>query len=123
MTHRILIIDDERAFLLGMQKIMGSLGAVLDLADSMEEAERYLTRNQYDIVITDLRLTGVLSEEGMEIIRFVKEQNPATHCILITGYGNADLQARAIALGVACYFEKPVDPKKLLEAVRVLTPA
>jgi DNA-binding NtrC family response regulator len=120
MSQRILIVDDEPGFLHGIRKILGVTGAVLDLTDTMEEAVRYLTENRYDIVITDLRLTHVASEEGLEIIRLVKERDPSTRCILITGYGNADLQARAITLGAACYFEKPVDPKKLLEAVQVL---
>ena len=123
MSQRILIVDDEPGFLQGIRKIMGATGAVLDLTDSMEEAERYLTSNRYDIVITDLRLTGVLSEEGLEIIRFVKERNPATHCILITGYGSPELREKALAQGAAYYFEKPVPPKELLEAVKALAGA
>ena len=121
MSQRILIVDDEPGFLQGIKKIIGATGAAIDLADNLRDAEQFLERDRYDIVITDLRLTSVLSEEGMEIIRFAKERHPGTHCILITGYGSPELQARAIALGVSCYFEKPVDPKKLLEAVRALS--
>jgi DNA-binding NtrC family response regulator len=120
MPHRILIIDDDPGFLQGIRKILGSTGADLDLTDTLAEAQRFLAGHRYDIVITDLRLTNVMSEEGIEILRLVKERHPDTHCILITGYGSPELEARAIALGVSCYFEKPVDPKKLLEAVQVL---
>jgi len=121
MNQRILVVDDEPGFLKGIRKILGTTGAVLDLTDTLEEARRFLSDNRYDIVITDLRLTNVMSEEGLEIIRLVKERHPDTHCILITGYGSPELEARTITLGAACYFEKPVDPRKLLEAVRALS--
>lgn len=120
MSKRILIVDDEPAFLLGINRIMKPTGALLDLTDSREEAEKLLARNTYDIVITDLRLTGVQSEEGWEILRSVKGKNPRTPCILITGYGSPDVREKALAQGVAYYFEKPVPPEELLQAVKAL---
>jgi len=120
MSKRILIVDDEPAFLLGINRIMKPTGALLDLTDNREEAEELLAKTTYDIVITDLRLTGVQSEDGWDIIRGAQERNPKTPCILITGYGSPDVREKALGLGVAYYFEKPVPPEDLLQAVRAL---
>jgi DNA-binding NtrC family response regulator len=120
MTKRVLIVDDEPAFLLGIHKIMKPTGAILDLTDAMEEARKLLDQQTYDVVITDLRLTAVWSEEGLDLIRLVKGKNPATQCILITGYGTPEIREKAKAQGAAYYFEKPVPPEKLLEAVKAL---
>ena len=121
MTKRILIVDDEPAFLLGINRIMKPTGALLDLTDSREEAEKLLARTTYDIVITDLRLTGVQSEDGWDILRSVKEKDPNTPCILITGYGSPDVREKALAQGAAYYFEKPVPPEELVQAVKALS--
>jgi two-component system response regulator (stage 0 sporulation protein F) len=79
-----------------------------------------LDGEKYDFVITDLRLTGMLGEEGLEILEYVKETSPSTHVILVTGYGNPQLMTRAYRLGAACYFEKPVDPTRLIAAMTEL---
>ena len=63
MAKRILVVDDETAFLLGIKKVLGSTGAVTDIVETIEEAEKLILQNPYDILITDLRLTGVLAND------------------------------------------------------------
>ena len=120
MAKRILVVDDETAFLLGIRKILARTAAATDVAETIEEAERLLDQNAYDIVITDLRLTGVLGEEGLEIIRHIRETHPKTRCILVTGYGSPEIREKALAEGVDYYFEKPVSPSMLLDVVQKL---
>jgi len=120
MAKRILVVDDETAFLLGIKKVLGSTGAVTDIVETIEEAEKLILQNPYDILITDLRLTGVLGEEGLEIVRFVKENSPGTQCVLVTGYGSPEIRDKAKEQGVEFYFEKPVSPSQLLDVVRKL---
>lgn len=120
MAKRILVVDDETAFLLGIKKVLGSTGAVTDIVETIEEAEKLILQNPYDILITDLRLTGVLGEEGLEIVRFVKENSPKTQCVLVTGYGSPEIRDKAREQGVMYYFEKPVAPSQLLDVVRKL---
>lgn len=120
MAKRILVVDDETAFLLGIRKVLGSTGAVTDIVETIEEAEKLILQNPYDILITDLRLTGVLGEEGLEIVRFVRENSPHTQCVLVTGYGSPEIRDKAKEQGVAFYFEKPVAPSQLLDVVKKL---
>lgn len=117
MAKKILVVDDESAFLLAIKRVLASPEREVDTVDCIEEAERCLKEKKYDVVVTDLRLTGVLGEEGLEIIRYVREHNPETHCILVTGYGSPEIREKAKEQGADYYFEKPVSPGSLQEAL------
>ncbi len=106
--ERVLLVDDEEAFLLGAVAVLSRTGRQVDTADSLEEAERLLGRYEYEAVITDLRLAGTEGEEGLEIASFVRSYCPKTKLILITAYGDEEVKKSAMALGVDHYFEKPV---------------
>jgi DNA-binding NtrC family response regulator len=116
-VNRVLLVDDEEDILLAYTKLLRHAHYEVDTAQTMEEAEALLRANAYDIVITDLRLTGVLGEEGLEILAYVREKNPNTAVILVTGYGSPELMAKAYTLGAAHYFEKPLDPQRLIDTV------
>jgi DNA-binding NtrC family response regulator len=120
--ERILLVDDDEETLTIFTALIRRLQCHVDAVASIEAAERLLDAGRYDVVITDLRLTGVLGEEGLEILQYVKEKSPKTQVILITGFGNPQLMTRAYRLGAACYFEKPVDPARLIGAIQQLKP-
>jgi DNA-binding NtrC family response regulator len=120
MPKRILIVDDEPALLIAFKGILESDEVTVDTAETMGGAENHLKANRYDVVIVDLRLTGVLGEEGLEIIKYVKEFKPETQVILITGYGNPSIMEKARELGAAFYFEKPVSSDTLFQAMKSL---
>jgi len=120
VNQRILIVDDEKAILLAFKKLLKSPNVEVDTAETMSEAENVLKKNIYNAVIVDLRLTGVGGEEGLKIIKHVKELHSQTNVILITGYGSPDVMEKAQALGAAFYFEKPVSIEILKNALKSL---
>lgn len=120
MKQRILIVDDEKAILLAHKKLLKSSTVDVDTAESIDETQDLLKRNIYNAVIVDLRLTGIEGEEGLEIIKSVKQFYPQTHVILVTGYGSAAVMEKAYALGAAFYFEKPVSSEILKIALKSL---
>jgi len=120
MPKRILIVDDEPSILLAFSKLLKRPGIDVDTAQTMGAAEALLNQNKYDAAIVDLRLTGVIGEEGLEIIKYIKEITPQTHVILVTGYGSPDVMAKTQALGAAFYFEKPVSGETLRNALASL---
>jgi DNA-binding NtrC family response regulator len=120
MSKRILIVDDEESILIAFKKLLQSKVLAVDTAETMGDAEELLKGNRYDAVIVDLRLTGVTGEEGLEIIKYVKEFYPLTHVILVTGYGSPQVMQKAQALGAAFYFEKPVSGDTLKNALKSL---
>jgi len=118
MPMRVLVVDDEPAFLLGFQKLLQGPDMVIDTAETFEEAVALLDEHNYTAVIADIRLTGVLREEGLDILKYIKEQYPCTKVIMITGYGNTEVMERAMFLGADYYFEKPVPLDMLKNALR-----
>jgi len=120
MTKRVLIVDDEVAILLALKKLLQSPEVEIDTVVTLQGAKNLLQQQDYDVVITDLRLTGVLDEEGLEILRYIKEHHPHTKVILVTGYGNSELKKRAYAMGADYYFEKPVSTDVLKDALKKL---
>ena len=120
MNQRILIVDDEKAILLAFKKLLKSPNIMVDTAETIDEAEDLLRKNIYNVVIVDLRLTGVDGEEGLEIIKYVKGLYPQTNVILVTGYGSSAVMEKAQALGAAFYFEKPVSSEIMKNALKSL---
>jgi len=120
MQKRILIVDDEKAILMAFKKLLRSENVEVDTAETMDEAENLLKNNIYNVAIVDLRLTGVMGEEGLIIIKYIKEFYSQTEVILVTGYGSSLVMEKAQAMGVAFYFEKPVSSQILKDALKSL---
>ena len=120
MHKSILVVDDEKAFLLAVERIFHKMGTSIDVVESREEAEACLACRPYDVVITDLRLTGVNGEEGFDIIRKAKEMNPDTKCVMLSGSGDSRIEERALAQGASFFFEKPVSASQLCRFVTQL---
>ncbi len=113
----ILIVDDEIGVLLAYKKILSDDDIDVHTADTIEQAEKLLKVQHYDAVIADLRLTGILGKEGLELIRFIKDFSPDTECILVTAYGSPEIEKEAYEAKASFYFEKPLEPRKLIDAL------
>jgi two-component system cell cycle sensor histidine kinase/response regulator CckA len=87
----------------------------VDEAANGEEAIGLITSiDKYDVLISDLRMPGV--SDGMDVIAAQQRISPGTCCILVTGFGSAQVQKRAEDLDVA-YLEKPISLPELLNKV------
>ncbi len=120
MGKRILIVDDEIAILMAFKKLFEDTEIIADIANTKEDAMKLLKIHIYDAVITDLRLTNNLPDEGLEILSFVKENHPTTRMILITAYGNEEIKEKTVKLTGALYLEKPISGKLLKETLKKL---
>jgi DNA-binding NtrC family response regulator len=118
MQKNVLVVDDETTILLAFKKLLKTPGVDVDTAESMEDVKALLLDKYYDAVIADLRLSGISGEEGLEVIRYVKERTPDTKVILITAFGNQEVMNMAYNLGAAFYFEKPVSTNVIKDALR-----
>ena len=70
----------------------------------------------FDLVITDIRMSGVNGIEGLELLSYIKARY-RTEVIIMTGYGSDDIETEAYRRGAFYYFEKPVDIPELLKKV------
>src|SRR2546430_13702649 len=110
MKGRILIVDDERAIGLAIQRLLGGSGYDVETALSAEEALENLGRTAYHLVITDLTLP---KQSGMDLLRSIRERSPETAVIMITAHGSERAAVEAMKLGAADYLPKPFDNDQL----------
>lgn len=120
MAKKLLVVDDEVAFLIALRKLLAEPEIEVDTAETMEDSMDLLERNVYDAVIADIRLTGVQRKEGIQILDHVKKTHNETKVIMMTGFGSPDVMQEAYSLGADFYFEKPVSVSVLKGALQKL---
>jgi len=106
----ILVVDDERAIGIAIQRLLTGRGYDVDTALSGEEALEQLGRRPYHLVITDLNLRGTT---GMDVLRAVRERSPETAVVMITAYGSEKIAVDAMKAGAVDYLPKPFDNDEL----------
>jgi DNA-binding NtrC family response regulator len=117
MAHSILLVDDEVAFLHPMQRMLAGPALAVDTAETFEGAMTLLHTKQYDAVIADIRLGGVLSREGLRILNHVKTWCRGTKVIIMTGHSAAGVEQEASRLKADHYCEKPVSFQALSDVL------
>jgi len=103
---KILVVDDERRMCIVIKTGLEVDGHQVDLAFDGNEALQKITTNQFDIVITDLKMPG---KTGLEILDEVKKRNPATEVILMTAYATTQTAIEAMKKGAYDYVIKPFE--------------
>lgn len=113
-TERILFVEDDPAGrelgLFNLQKA----GYQADGAPDGAEGLRLFDANDFDLVITDLKMPGV---SGLDVLREVKKHKPAVPVIVVTAYGNVERAVEAMRLGAFDFIGKPFSRDHLLLAV------
>lgn len=119
-NHRVLIVDDEPAICFAYRKLLESERFGFDICETVESAINLINVTDYFAVISDLRFAGTDNMDGVYLISVVRKKQPEAKIILVTGYGNEELQKTAQELGASHYFEKPVGPSMILSLLRKL---
>ncbi len=117
---KILIVDDEPTILMTMSHLLGSSETTVITCERMEEAEEALARYAFNLVIADLRLSGMYGVEGLELLSFIKGLNSKTEVIIMTAYGTHEIEEKAYQAGAFHYYEKPIDLTDLAARIRTL---
>jgi CheY-like chemotaxis protein len=104
--RNILIVDDEEslAFFLQQSLLEGNKDWQVEIAESAEEALIKLNRRRYEVIVADLRMSGI---NGLELVEAVHSIDPAIQVILMTAYGSDAVEAEARRLQVYKYVTKP----------------
>ncbi|HEV2175949.1 MAG TPA: sigma-54 dependent transcriptional regulator [Terriglobia bacterium] len=110
----ILVVDDEERQREIYRDILQDEGYAAEAAPSAEAALRLLAQRRFDLVITDLNLTGMT---GVELLGEITHADPTVAVILVTGYPSVQSAIEATKKGVYTYLEKPLDRQKLLGVV------
>ena len=117
---RILIVDDEPTILLTLSYALQSRGVEVVTAGRLETAEDALKKKPFDVVIADIRMSGMLGVEGLELLTYIKRYWPDTKVIIMTAHGSDEVRQDALERGAVHYYTKPVDILELMQKIREL---
>ncbi len=117
-TKRILIVDDEPTILLTLSYTLRSDDVEVVTASRLEPAEEALERAAFDLVIVDIRMSGVLGIEGLELLSYIKRRWPKTSVIIMTAHGSEEIRQEAFDRGAFYYYDKPIDIIDLMQRIR-----
>ena len=109
MKPNLLIVDDEEHTREGLELALEDRFEVF-LASSAEEAFNALDAERFEVVLTDLRMSG---ESGMSVIDFAVKHVSNPICIMMTAYGEVDVAVEAMKRGAFDFLSKPVNLEKL----------
>jgi DNA-binding NtrC family response regulator len=113
--ERILVVDDDRIVLMGLEGVLKHAGFEVSVASSACEAIESLESQSYDLVLTDLVLQD---DDGISILKKTKEVSPETAVVVITGFASVNSAIEALRQGAFDYLIKPCEDEELLIRVR-----
>ncbi len=96
--YKILIVDDSPQISKVLSDLLGTSGYSVRTAPSAERALQIMESSAFDLVLTDLKMTGMT---GIDLAQKVMERMPGVPVVIITGYGDMDSVIHALRLGVA----------------------
>jgi two-component system response regulator HydG len=111
---RVLVVDDEGAIRYSVSKTLQRIGYQVDEAASGEEALEALGKQEYDVVLTDIRMPGLT---GVELLKRIKEISPDAIVILMTGYASLGTAVESLRLGAHDYLIKPSSSQDIRQSV------
>lgn len=112
--HKILIIDDEKPTLAMFRLFLGAYGFEVLTAENGEEGLAVFQRERPPIVLTDIKMPGM---DGIAVLGRIKELDPHTEVIVITGHGDMDLAIKALNLDATDFINKPIRKQDLDNAL------
>jgi len=110
----ILVVDDERSQREILEMILSGEGYDVTTAVSGEAALKFVRERHFDLVLTDLKMTGM---SGIDLLEELVSFDKSIIVILLTAHGTVDSAFEAKELGAFAYLQKPYDREKLLETV------
>jgi DNA-binding NtrC family response regulator len=105
---RVLIVDDDTALLEALPETlrlrMG--GVIVETANSAAAALERIAVDDYDAIVTDIKMPGM---DGLELLAEIRSRRPGTPTLIITGHGENELVVRALRGGACDFIQKPID--------------
>lgn len=107
---RVLVVDNEAAHARAMTESLEKVGFRCDVATSGPEAAKFVDRETYDVIVTDMVMNDV---DGMKLLKRTRERLPDCEVIMVTGHATIPVAVEAMQIGAFNFLEKPITPSRL----------
>jgi DNA-binding NtrC family response regulator len=112
---QVLVIDDEAVIREGLRQTLSGEGYQVELAANGRIGLSKLQKNEFQVVISDLKMPGM---HGIEVLKTIRVLQPEVPVIIMTGYATVDSAVEAMKNGAFDFITKPFLPEQLLDKVR-----
>lgn len=112
---KILVIDDEKAIRRSIKEILEFEKHVIDEAEDGQMALEMALKNNYDIILSDIKMPKL---DGVELLQKLVEHKVNGAIIMMSGHGTIETAVDAVKSGAYDYLAKPIDLNRLLVSVR-----
>jgi DNA-binding response OmpR family regulator len=114
---RILIIEDDVDLCEILELQLGENGIYADICNDGDDAEFYIQKQVYDVIILDRMLPG---KDGMHLIKYIRSLNITTPVIMVTAMSQLQDRVEGLDQGADDYLSKPFEMEELIARIRAL---
>ncbi|MDI7261812.1 MAG: response regulator, partial [Thermodesulfobacteriota bacterium] len=113
--YKVLVVDDDLEMCGLISDVLKGEGlSSTSISDSLE-ASKILKKEEFDVIITDLKMKGL---KGLDLLEEAKQVSPLTPVIIITAFGTIESAIQAMKIGAYDYITKPFQTEELLLTVK-----
>jgi two-component system OmpR family response regulator len=112
---KVLLVDDEADFLDTLVKRLRKRNLDAVGAGSGEEALGWLSRQEADVVVLDVRMPGM---DGIQTLKEIKKRHPMVEVIMLTGHASLEVAIEGMEAGAFDYLMKPMNVDELLHKLQ-----
>ena len=117
-TEKILVVDDEKSMRVTLAAILRDEGYEVTTAATGEEALELCSKENFGVVLMDVRMPGI---DGVEAFRQIRRHQEGVRVILMSAYGMDALRDAALDEGVIAFLPKPLDLEKVVDLIGDVT--
>ena len=116
--EKILVVDDEQSMRVTLAAILRDEGYEVTTASTGEEALELCSKENFRVVLMDVRMPGI---DGVEAFRKIRRHQEGVRVILMSAYGMDALRDAALDEGAIAFLAKPLDVEKTVDLIRDVT--
>jgi len=113
--HKVLVVDDDLEMCGLLSDVLKGEGFSITAIHHSFEASKILKKEEFDVVITDLKMKGL---KGLDLLKEAKQVAPLTPVIIITAFGTIESAIKAMKMGAYDYVTKPFQMDELILTVK-----
>ena len=113
--EKLLLVDDEASILSVLSTLLKAEGYDVSAKRDGREALELLREENFDLMITDIRMSPV---DGIELLRTARAEKPTMCVIMLTAYGSVETAIEALKLGAFDYITKPFKVDQILITIQ-----
>jgi two-component system nitrogen regulation response regulator NtrX len=115
VAMRVLIVDDEPRIRSSVEGLLREEGYVVGSCERGEKCLERVQKETFDVVLLDVVLPGM---DGLEVLERLKKATPGTKVLMMSGRADISTAVRATKLGAHDFFEKPLNPDRVILALK-----